>query len=99
MTGGDSVGDPLGALGEPGKIRVVEGVAWLRLDDPAGQVNTLSSRFLDWFGHQLARLASEPLDGLVVVSGKPDVFVAGADLAELAALAARPADVLAVLER
>lgn len=88
-----------GPAGEPGELLVADRIAWLRLDDRERKVNTLSRRLLDWLERQLSRLEHEPLDGLGVVSAKPDGFAAGADLGELAGLAARPAEVLALVER
>src|SRR5690242_2032424 len=68
----------------PGSLhRDESGVAWLVLDDPAKKVNTLSSRFFDWFEGIVGDLEREPPAGLVIVSGKADGFVAGADLEEL----------------
>src|SRR5712692_2873915 len=98
MTAGVPPGDP-GNPADPGDLRIDRGVAWLRLDDPAHKVNTLSNRLLEWLERQLARLEREPLAGLVILSGKPDGFAAGADLAELARLARRPDEVLALIAR
>ena len=67
----------------PGALAVEDGIAWLRLDDPAKKVNTLSGRLLSWFEERLAALEQERPEGLVIYSGKPDGFVAGADLEEL----------------
>jgi len=75
-----------------------QGLAWLVLDDPAKKVNTLSTRVFTWFGEQIERLEQEPPSGLVIVSGKPDGFVAGADLEELLAVADKEA-VIALLQR
>jgi 3-hydroxyacyl-CoA dehydrogenase/enoyl-CoA hydratase/3-hydroxybutyryl-CoA epimerase len=83
----------------PGALATDEkGVAWLRLDDPGKKVNTLSTRLFEWFEAQIARLERERPEGLVIYSGKPDGFVAGADLEELLALS-RAADVHAMLHR
>jgi 3-hydroxyacyl-CoA dehydrogenase/enoyl-CoA hydratase/3-hydroxybutyryl-CoA epimerase len=83
----------------PGALATDEtGIAWLRLDDPGKKVNTLSTRLFAWFEAQVARLERERPAGLVIYSGKPDGFVAGADLEELLALA-DPADVHAMLRR
>jgi 3-hydroxyacyl-CoA dehydrogenase/enoyl-CoA hydratase/3-hydroxybutyryl-CoA epimerase len=68
---------------EPGSLSYAEGVAWLVLDDPGKKVNTLSSRLFTWFGEKVEELARERPQGLVVLSGKPDGFVAGADIEEL----------------
>ncbi|MEA2605178.1 MAG: 3-hydroxyacyl-CoA dehydrogenase / enoyl-CoA hydratase / 3-hydroxybutyryl-CoA epimerase [Acidobacteriota bacterium] len=70
----------------PGALAVEEGIAWLRLDDPGKRVNTLSTRLMGWFEEQIDRLETERPQGLVIYSGKPDTFVAGADLEELLAL-------------
>jgi 3-hydroxyacyl-CoA dehydrogenase / enoyl-CoA hydratase / 3-hydroxybutyryl-CoA epimerase len=71
----------------PGRLTVDDGVAWLVLDDPAKRVNTLSRRMFDWFEGRLAEIesgcAAGELRGVVVLSGKPGTFVAGADIEEL----------------
>lgn len=74
----------------PGALAVDDdGVAWLLLDDPAKKVNTLSSRMFGWFAEQVERLEKERPKGLVIHSGKPANFVAGADIEELQALTGR----------
>ncbi len=83
---------------DPGALALEDGIAWLRLDDPEKKVNTLSTRLFAWFESQIARLERERPEGLVIYSGKPDGFVAGADLEELLRLS-DPADVLAMLHR
>ncbi|HYX25002.1 MAG TPA: 3-hydroxyacyl-CoA dehydrogenase NAD-binding domain-containing protein [Thermoanaerobaculia bacterium] len=85
----------------PGALAVEEGIAWLRLDDPGKRVNTLSSRLMAWFEEQidaLGALEGERPRGLVIYSGKPETFVAGADLEELLALE-DPESVIALLQR
>jgi 3-hydroxyacyl-CoA dehydrogenase/enoyl-CoA hydratase/3-hydroxybutyryl-CoA epimerase len=74
------------------------GVAWLVLDDPAKKVNTVSSRFFVWFEELMTELERERPAALVIVSGKADGFVAGADLEELLQ-AGDKEDVIALLER
>ena len=69
--------------GAPGRLAFEDGLAWLVLDAPGKRVNTLSSLLVGWFEEQLGRLEREPPRALVVVSGKPDGFVAGADIEEL----------------
>ena len=89
---------PTPAGGEPGALAFEDGIAWLRLDDPAKKVNTLSTRLFEWFEAQVARLERERPEGLVIYSGKPDGFVAGADLEEMLAVS-DPGEVVALLER
>jgi 3-hydroxyacyl-CoA dehydrogenase/enoyl-CoA hydratase/3-hydroxybutyryl-CoA epimerase len=68
----------------PGSLTLdSQGFAWLLLDDPGKKVNTLSTRFFGWFDEQIGRLEGERPAALVIASGKPDGFVAGADLEEL----------------
>ncbi|HEX4961234.1 MAG TPA: 3-hydroxyacyl-CoA dehydrogenase NAD-binding domain-containing protein [Thermoanaerobaculia bacterium] len=81
-----------------GALAVEEGIAWLRLDDPGKRVNTLSTRLMTWFESQIARLEDERPRGLVIYSGKPETFVAGADLEELLALEDTES-VIAMLQR
>jgi len=69
-----------------GALAIEDGIAWLRLDDPGKRVNTLSTRLMTWFEEQLDNLYGERPCGLVIYSGKPETFVAGADLEELLAL-------------
>ena len=83
---------------DPGALALEDGIAWLRLDDPGKKVNTLSTRLFAWFEAQIDRVERERPEGLVIYSGKPDGFVAGADLEELLALV-DPADVHAMLRR
>jgi 3-hydroxyacyl-CoA dehydrogenase/enoyl-CoA hydratase/3-hydroxybutyryl-CoA epimerase len=90
--------EPPPATAPPGRLERCDGVAWLVLDDPAKRVNTLSSRLFDWFERQVAELAAAPPRGLVLVSGKPDGFVAGADVEELRGLV-EPAEVVDMLRR
>jgi 3-hydroxyacyl-CoA dehydrogenase/enoyl-CoA hydratase/3-hydroxybutyryl-CoA epimerase len=75
-----------------------QGIAWLVLDDPAKKVNTLSTRLFAWFEERLDEVERRSPKGLVIVSGKPDGFVAGADLEELLAVADREA-VVGLLQR
>jgi 3-hydroxyacyl-CoA dehydrogenase/enoyl-CoA hydratase/3-hydroxybutyryl-CoA epimerase/3-hydroxyacyl-CoA dehydrogenase/enoyl-CoA hydratase/3-hydroxybutyryl-CoA epimerase/enoyl-CoA isomerase len=60
-----------------------EDVAVITLDDPAKGANVLSSSVLDDLEKLLDQLdAQVGLAGLVLVSGKPGMFIAGADLRE-----------------
>lgn len=80
----------------PGRLERDGGIAWLVLDDPAARVNTLSSRLFAWFEEQLSGLERDRPAGLVIVSGKPEGFVAGADIRELQTVT-RPEEVLGLL--
>src|SRR3954465_3962081 len=86
------------AAADPGVLALEDGIAWLRLDDPGKKVNTLSTRLFEWLEAHIARVERECPEGLVIYSGKPDGFVAGADLEELLALT-DPMDVIAMLRR
>jgi 3-hydroxyacyl-CoA dehydrogenase/enoyl-CoA hydratase/3-hydroxybutyryl-CoA epimerase len=87
-----------GGARPPGRLERRDGIAWLVLDDPGKRVNTLSTRLVGWFEEQVASLEAEPPRGLVVISGKDDGFVAGADIDELRGLSS-PAQVRALLAR
>lgn len=82
----------------PGALAFEDGIAWLRLDDPGKKVNTLSSRIFDWFESQVERVERERPEGLVIYSGKPDNFVAGADLEEMLRVE-DPEEIAALLQR
>ena len=82
----------------PGSLTFEDGIAWLVLDDPAKRVNTLSSRLFEWFEEQADRLERERPDALVILSGKPDAFVAGADIEEIQTFV-EPGQVLELLQR
>jgi 3-hydroxyacyl-CoA dehydrogenase/enoyl-CoA hydratase/3-hydroxybutyryl-CoA epimerase len=81
-----------------GSLTHEDGIAWLVLDDPAKKVNTLSTRLFEWFEEQVSRAERARPDALVILSGKPDGFVAGADIEELQALK-EPEQVIAMLQR
>lgn len=65
-----------------------DGIGLLTLDLPDRKVNTLSQAVLMELGGLLARLKDRAdLKGLLLRSGKPEQFIAGADLNEIGALA------------
>ena len=89
---------PAGDL-PPGSLsRDGNGVAWLVLDDPSKKVNTVSTKFFLWFEALVTELEQDAPAALVILSGKADGFVAGADLEELLAVGDK-ADVIAMLQR
>ncbi len=62
--------------------RDAEGIVWLILDKPGGSTNVLSRAVLEELGQLLDTLASDVPKGVVVRSGKPSGFIAGADIKE-----------------
>src|ERR1700682_6040688 len=67
-----------------------DGLGVLTFDRPGEKVNTFSREVFEEFAEVLLRLAREPrLRGLLIRSGKPDNFIAGADVKEFVSL---PAD-------
>ena len=80
-------------------LRIEEdGLAVLTFDLPGEKVNKLSSPVVAELADVLVRLDPEPrIRALLLRSGKPDVFVAGEDVQELAAVA--PDDVGTAVER
>ena len=63
-----------------------EGILWLTLDKPGTSTNVLSREVLQELGALLQPLAQAPPRGVVVRSGKPNGFVAGADIKEFTSL-------------
>ncbi len=58
-----------------------DGVAVITYDVPGAPVNTLKASFSEEFAEVLERLESDTsIKAAVIVSGKPDTFVAGADI-------------------
>jgi 3-hydroxyacyl-CoA dehydrogenase/enoyl-CoA hydratase/3-hydroxybutyryl-CoA epimerase len=84
-------GDAAAAPALPATLELRDGIAWLTFDAPGKRVNTLSQDLMGWFGERLAELAVQDLLGLVLRSGKPDTFVAGADIEEIQRLSDRAA--------
>ncbi len=64
--------------------KALYGVALVRFDLPESKVNVLSSALLDEFTSVLDTIGSDPsFRASVLISDKPDNFIAGADLDEL----------------
>ncbi len=59
-----------------------EGIAWLILDMQGKSANTLSEDVIVELDHVLATIERQPPKGLVIRSGKPGGFIAGADINE-----------------
>lgn len=82
----------------PATLVLDQGIAWIHLDDPEKSVNTLSTRYFEWFNRQIENLATQPIKALVFISDKPGYFIVGADIEELQAFE-DPAQVLDVIRR
>jgi 3-hydroxyacyl-CoA dehydrogenase/enoyl-CoA hydratase/3-hydroxybutyryl-CoA epimerase/3-hydroxyacyl-CoA dehydrogenase/enoyl-CoA hydratase/3-hydroxybutyryl-CoA epimerase/enoyl-CoA isomerase len=66
---------------------VQEGFARITYDQPGSRANTLNQGVQSEFEEILTQLEKTPnLQGLIFCSGKPGMFIAGADLKELASL-------------
>ncbi|HEX7417381.1 MAG TPA: 3-hydroxyacyl-CoA dehydrogenase NAD-binding domain-containing protein, partial [Steroidobacteraceae bacterium] len=63
-----------------------QGIVWLTIDRPGSSANTLGREVLVELGALLAPLAAAPPRGLVLRSGKPGGFIAGADIKEFTSL-------------
>lgn len=67
------------------KLSISDGLARLTFDQPNSRANVLSTALWTEFGHTLDSLAHEAdVTGLILESAKPGIFIAGADLKELA---------------
>jgi 3-hydroxyacyl-CoA dehydrogenase / enoyl-CoA hydratase / 3-hydroxybutyryl-CoA epimerase len=64
-----------------------EGIAWLILDKPGTSANTLSQQVMRELDALLQSLARSPPRGVIIKSGKPSGFIAGADINEFTTLA------------
>lgn len=68
-------------------LSITDRIAVVTLDLPGEPVNLLSRRMRDELGPLLDRLEGEDVaDAVVLISGKPDSFIAGADVEELLAV-------------
>ncbi|MEM6330260.1 MAG: 3-hydroxyacyl-CoA dehydrogenase NAD-binding domain-containing protein [Planctomycetota bacterium] len=75
--------------------RIEGGVAAIVLDHPTRRVNLLSASVFDEIERHLDSLAQRRPAGLVILSAKPGVFLAGADLGELPQRLDRPREEVA----
>ena len=64
-----------------------QGIAWLTLDKPDTSANTLSQQVVRELDALLQSLGRSPPRGVVIRSGKPSGFIAGADINEFTTLA------------
>lgn len=75
-----------------------DGILWLRLDQKDRDINTLSREVLDELALILDDITRLQPRGLVICSGKPNGFMAGADVRELSAIV-DPSEALKLVER
>jgi 3-hydroxyacyl-CoA dehydrogenase len=66
--------------------RDASGIAWLTIDKPGTSANVLSREVLMELDGILGELETSPPRGVVIRSGKPSGFVAGADIKEFTGL-------------
>lgn len=67
------------------RLTVTNGVARMTFDQPNSRANVLSTALWTEFGKTLDELVHLPdVKGLILTSAKPGIFIAGADLKELA---------------
>ncbi len=68
-------------------LLVEDGVAVITFNDPNAPVNALNSRLASEFDAMFTRLETDAsITCAVLISGKPDVWIAGADIEELVSL-------------
>ena len=73
-------------MSEPAiQMTIADGIARLVFDQPNSRANVLSTALWTEFGKTLDGLVHQPdVKGLILASAKPGIFIAGADLKELA---------------
>lgn len=60
-----------------------DGIAWITFDDPDAKVNLLNPATVGQLDKILDELLQRKPTGLIFISAKPDIFIAGADIKEL----------------
>ncbi len=75
-----------------------DGIAWLTFDKAGASTNTLSEDVMEELAAIVDRLAAEKPKGLVIRSGKPSGFIAGADVDEFTRIESVD-DALAIVRR
>jgi 3-hydroxyacyl-CoA dehydrogenase/enoyl-CoA hydratase/3-hydroxybutyryl-CoA epimerase len=69
-------------LGGGVRMEVLDEIAWIRLDQPGRPVNVLSADLIEAFAAGIARLETESPSAAIIISDKPGVWIAGADIEE-----------------
>src|SRR5713226_2732755 len=71
-------------------LEITDGIARITFDLPGSKANTLGQAVLAEFESLIGQLAANrDLRGLLLESGKPGMFIAGADLKELGSASAK----------
>jgi 3-hydroxyacyl-CoA dehydrogenase/enoyl-CoA hydratase/3-hydroxybutyryl-CoA epimerase/3-hydroxyacyl-CoA dehydrogenase/enoyl-CoA hydratase/3-hydroxybutyryl-CoA epimerase/enoyl-CoA isomerase len=87
---------PLSAL----KLDIKDGIAQITIDQPGSRANTLGQAVLAEFEEVLGQVEKHTdLRGLILASGKPGMFIAGADLKELGSAENDPKQTRKLVER
>src|SRR5437870_57680 len=83
------------------RLEMLEGqIALVTFDQPGSRANTLGQAVLAEFEGLVQQLAGRSdLKGLILRSGKPGMFIAGADLRELGSARPEPAQTRATIQR
>src|SRR5438093_2350104 len=81
------------------QLQIDKGIATLTFDQPGSRANTLGQPVLADFEQVLPQLEKADLQGLIFQSGKPGMFIAGADLKELGSASADPAQTRRLVKR
>ena len=83
-----TIGGLVGTRWKPAlSVEVIEGVALITFDLPNESVNKLSRAVKDEFVALVSRLERDTtINSAVLLSGKPDIWIAGADIEEFLTL-------------
>src|SRR6516165_11305155 len=73
------------------KLDAKDGIALITFDQPGSRANTLGQAVLAEFEEVLGKVEKHSdLRGLILASGKPGMFIAGADLKEMGSAESNP---------
>jgi 3-hydroxyacyl-CoA dehydrogenase/enoyl-CoA hydratase/3-hydroxybutyryl-CoA epimerase len=73
-------------VGQGVTMEVEDGVAMIRIDQPGRPVNVLSAGLVEELTAVIGELETGPARAAVILSGKPGVWIAGADIEEFGSL-------------
>ena len=65
------------------QLKKEDNIAWIEWDHPESKANVLSSKALSEFSEIIDRLSNSKIQVACLISKKPSVFIAGADLNEI----------------